>query len=145
MSGIYNITRGLLAQGTLGWSLPASVFKAILVGTSYSFNTGHRYVSDVLAHEVTSPTYARQVLEGRRGFYDDPFSRGVLDADPTSWVGLDGVTPAGVVIYKQVGLNDNTPADDPLVAFYNFTPVAANASETFQVEYHSTGLIHLTD
>lgn len=93
--------------------------------TAYSFDpANHTFVNDVLdggttATEFTGSGYSRQTLSNVTVTQDDTDNEGVTDADDVTFTSLDGDTIQAIIIYKQVGGDDTTPGDDPIVAVYD--------------------------
>lgn len=142
-SDVYANAKLLMATDSLGWTNPAVPFRAMLVGAGYSYNHTHQVVADVVAHEVSSPSYNRVDVLDRVAFLDLPGDRALLDARNPLFPLLDGVTPAGLIIYRRVGADDSTPSDDPLICFIDFPPATANG-DNFLVEFDTAGVIILT-
>lgn len=93
--------------------------------TNYSFDQdNHSFVSDIIdggttATEFTGSGYSRQTLANVTTSQDNTDDEGVTDADDLTFTSLDGDTIQAVVVYKQVGGDDTTPGDDPVVAVYD--------------------------
>lgn len=79
-ANVYTHAKVLLAQDRLRWSVGTEVFRALLVGAGYVYNSAHRYVSDVLGAEVSGGTYARVDVTGRVVNADYLGDRALLDA-----------------------------------------------------------------
>lgn len=90
--------------------------------TAYTFDPdNHTFVSDVLdggttAAEFSGTGYNRQGLANVSVTVDNVDDEGVIDADDTVFTGLNGDTIQAIIVYKQVGGDDTTPGDDPIVA-----------------------------
>lgn len=108
--------------------------------TAFSFNPDtHAFVNDILdggttAQEFGGSGYSRKTLANQQVTQDDTDDEGVFDADDLSWSSLDGETIQGVIIYKQVGGDDTTPGDDPVLivrddADESELPLATNGSQ----------------
>ncbi|WP_323190448.1 hypothetical protein [Halostella sp. PRR32] len=82
----------------------------------------HEYVSDVLdggttAQELADASYSRRDLANVSVTVDATDGEVVVDADDVTWTSLDGgETIQGWVAYAQIGGDDTTPADDPIIA-----------------------------
>ena len=89
--------------------------------TAYTFDVdNHDTVADILddgttAKEFTGSGYSRQTLSNVTVTVDDTDDEGVIDADDVVFSGLDGDDIQAVIIYKQVGGDDSTPGDDPVL------------------------------
>jgi hypothetical protein len=115
----------------------------MLVTPAYVFSRVHADVADVIAFEVSDASYARQDVTGRTAILDIPGDRGIMDAENTVFPFLDVVTVGGAIIYKQIGGNDLSPGDDPLVAFVDLPTTVANGNN-FLIEYFVDGIVALT-
>lgn len=95
--------------------------------TAYTFDPdNHQFVSDVLDGGTTA-----QELQGSSGYTgsgdrktlqnvtvtaDNTDDEGVFDADNVTWSGVDSTADIqGYLVYQQVGGDDTTPGDDPIV------------------------------
>jgi hypothetical protein len=136
---VYTIAKYNLALGQLGWVNGTTIIRALLVGDSYVFNPAHSYVSDIAAHEVGGGTYARQSVGGRAVYLDLAGDRARIDANDVVFPALSGVNPSGMILYKQVGGNDLTPADDFLVCFVD-APTAVPTGQNYVVEFDPAGI-----
>lgn len=142
-SAVYANAKYLAATDQLGWGNPAAVFRGLLVGASYVFNHVQTTVGDVLASELSGGTYARCTITGRTVGLDLAGDRALCDSDNALFPGLSGVTPSGLIIYKQTGGNDDTPGDDSLICFIDF-PTTATTGLSFLVEFNIDGVFTLT-
>jgi hypothetical protein len=96
--------------------------------TAYTFDPDtHEFVGDVLDGGTTA-----QELQGSSGYTgsadrqtlanvavtsDDTDDEGVFDADDVSWTNVDSTADIqGWIVYKQVGGDDTTPGDDPIIS-----------------------------
>jgi hypothetical protein len=141
-SEVYANAKLLMATDALGWTRASYTFRGLLVGVGYAFNATHTYVSDVAGQEVSGGTYARVSITGRSASLDLGGNRALLRANNPLFPALSGVTPAGLVIYRQVGGSDVTPGDDPLVCFTQFVPTPATGLN-YLVEFDSDGIFAL--
>lgn len=90
---------------------------------SYTFDPdAHEFVSDVLDGTVAEEFgesggsgYSRQTLANAAVSANDSDDVGEGQADDLSWTSLDGETIQGVIFYKQVGGDDSTEGDDPVL------------------------------
>lgn len=82
----------------------------------------HNNVSDVLdggvtAQEIDRPSYSRQSVTGANVSVDTVDGEVVFDTDDTTFTNLDGGDIIqGWLMYKQVGADDTTPGDDPIIS-----------------------------
>jgi len=113
----------------------------MLVAAGYIFNAAHTTVADVLAFEVVGGTYARQDVVSRTVAIDLMGDRALLRAASTLFPALSGVTPAGAILYRQVGGDDTTPGNDPLVAHLGFVAPISTTGRDLLVEYPTPGAL----
>lgn len=111
MAGVYNRGKFIIADSSLNWV--ADSVRALLVDASYVYNPDQNFVADVAADEVVDASYARQVLASKAVSEDDAGDEATLEAAPVDYGALTGVTPEGIVLFKFV-TND---ADSPLISF----------------------------
>lgn len=108
---VYNRGKFIIADSSLSWT--ADTIQALLVDSGYSYDPDDNFVSDVSADEIVAGSYARQTLANKAVSEDDANDEATMDADPVDYGALTGVTPAGIVLFKFV-TND---ADSPLIGF----------------------------
>jgi len=142
-SGVYANAKYLIATDQLGWASPSTVFRGMLVGAAYVFNHVQSMVSDIAAYEVSGGTYARTTITGRTVNLDLAGNRALFDSHNALFPTLSGVTPSGLVIYKQTGGNDDTPGNDPLICFVDF-PTTPTTGLGYLVEFDISGVFTLT-
>lgn len=141
-SGVYGVAKYRVGTGAFQWA--GSFVRVLLVGPTYTFSNAHRVVADLLGHEVSDPSYARQTLGGRAVQYDIPLQRGLFDAEPTRFQELDGVSVAGAVLYERGGADDSTPTDDFLICYLEFPSTFVADGTDLLVRYDAAGIITLT-
>ncbi len=126
-SSVYNNGKYQLAKQALNWE--SGVIRVMLVGTGYTFNADHNTVSQT-TNEVMGGGYARKTLTGCSITKDDAGDRIVFDAADVSYANLDPDvgTIAAAIVYLQVGGDDNTPADDILIAYLDYADLVCNGS-----------------
>lgn len=141
-SGVYNLAKGRLGDGTIDWDGSAT-FRVLLVDSTYTFEPDNQFVSDVSAKEIAPSGYARQTLTGRTVTVDQTNDRAVYDATDTAFGALGtGATIGGAIVYQRVGADDSTPSDDILIAFLD-CPDAPTNGGTITVQYAATGVFYL--
>lgn len=127
-NGTPNRTLTELLRGSI--DLANDTLRAALYNdtTAFTFDPDtHEFVADVLDGGTTAQEfggsggtgYSRNDVTGATVTQDNTNDRGVYDSDDFTWTGLDGETIQGVIIYKQVGGDDTTPADDPIIQIYD--------------------------
>jgi hypothetical protein len=142
-SRVYANAKYLAATDSLGWANGVAVFRGLLVGASYSFNHVQTTVADILAHEVSGGSYARVDITGRTAILDLAGDRALCRANSPVFPLLSGVSPSGLIIYRQVGGSDATPANDPLICFIDFSTTPATGLN-YLVEFSPDGVFALS-
>jgi hypothetical protein len=109
-----------------------ATFKCLLLdtSTSYSFDRdADDYVSDLpTGAEPGDASYSRQPVTGLGVSEDDANDRAVLDADDVVFPSLSTSNDIQtVVVYRQVGGDDSTPGDDPIVTVFDDDSADSNA------------------
>lgn len=124
MPQVPNNTKVLYVTG--GIDLVNDTIKVALYNNSTAFTFDpdtHAHVADVLDGGTTAQEfggaggtgYTRKALASQTVTQDDTDDESVFDAGDLSWSSLNGETIQGILIYKQVGGDDTTPADDPII------------------------------
>ena len=123
--------------------------------TAYTFDpAAHEFVSDVLDGGTTAQEfgggsgtgYSRQDLANASVTANDTDTRADFDADDVTFAALNNATIQGAIVYKQVGGDDTTPGDDPIVQVYDDDqadagdfPIPANGSD-IQIQWGAEGI-----
>lgn len=122
-----NFFRTELLRGNI--DLTTITIKAALggTGTAYTFDpTAHTYVNDVFDGGTTAEELDyispddRKVLANQSVSQDDTDNEGVFDADNVTWAGLSTTQDIQfAMLYQQVGGDDTTPGDDPIISIWD--------------------------
>ena len=110
MGGVYNRGKFIIMDASLDWV--SDTIQALLVDSTYVFDPDHNFVADI-SGELTDGSYSRQTLGNKGVTEDDTNDEAVMTADPVDFGALTNETPAGIVLFKFV-TND---ADSPLISF----------------------------
>lgn len=110
MAGTYNRGKFIIMDASLDWV--NDTIRALLVDSSYVYDPDDNFVSDI-SGELTDGSYARQTLGNKGVTEDDTNDEAVMTADPIDFGALTNETPEGIVLFKFV-TND---ADSPLISF----------------------------
>ncbi len=95
--------------------------------------------------EMVATNYARQTLGTKTVTYDATNNRILVDAADTVFPNLgvadgsDG-TARAVVLYRRIGADDTTPADDPLIGLYDVADTITNGAN-LSVVWSANGLV----
>lgn len=104
-------------------TLTGDTLRILLVSSvsTYTLNPDHQYLSDLTANGLAEPTdgsYSRQTLTGVTVTHQPANDRVLVDANDADFGKLvGGETAIGYVVYAQVGGDDTTPGDDPVVQY----------------------------
>lgn len=152
---IPNATKHKLLNGSI--DLSADTIRVALMKDTTDYVAdpdNHEFVSNVLdggttAAEFDDTNYSRQTLSNQATSQDNTDDEGVFDADNMTWTNLGGSQSVhGVLIYKQVGGDDTTPGDDPIIRVIDDSdtselPKATNGDD-FTVEWDAEGIVNLS-
>lgn len=135
-SGWY--TKGIeLWTGTAAHFLTGT-YRIMAVKTGFAYDPDHDFVNDISANEMTGA--ARKTIGGASVTLSLANNNVVYDAtDPTVYAALNDGTLLGFVIYRQVGGDDTTPADDELIWFIDVADLVTNGSDV-TLAFHATGI-----
>lgn len=117
--------------------------RCLLVGTGYTPNRDHDFVTDVSAQEISTTNYVRQTLAGEVITLDDANDRVLLDADDALWTALGPASGGPSVLAAIVFRNTGADATSPLWDYMNGTTTDVNGSN-FTYQWAATGLAVLT-
>lgn len=140
--------------------LSTGTYKAALLKNTTEYNpdaTAHNFVADVLdggttGAEYDDTNYSRQTLTGLSVTEDNTDTEAVFDADDVTWSSLGSSTGGqaveAVLIYEQVGGDDTTPGDDPIIRIFDDSEEADLEKQTngedFTWSFDAEGIINLT-
>lgn len=145
-----------LLNGTVDWANDTIKVALGSDNTAYTFDqAAHEFVGDVFdggttGTEFAGTGYSRQTLANTAVTQDDTDNEGVADADDVTFSSIDGDTIQFIVVYKQVGTDDTTAGDDPILALYDDDsagsladlPLTANGGDV-TVSWDSEGIINI--
>ena len=148
---IYTNFLELMADNDLDWE--TVVLRALLERSTsaYTPDKDHDFLDDFTTGggvEISVATYARQTLAGAAAAEDAANDRVELDCNDIAFGNLEaGQTVQSIIIYQQVGGDDATPANDPLIARIDTDSggilPAALGGGAFNVTINAEGLIQL--
>lgn len=125
-SFVFTKAKAKFAAGEINWV--NDPIMAIAVNAIPARSTPE-FVSDIIATEI-GPAGARATLAGKAINEDAVDHEAELDAnDFTHTAVASGDTAVGTILYKQVGGDDTTPADDPVIAFLDYTDIPTNGGD----------------
>jgi len=127
--------------------------------TAYTFDpVADKFLNDVLDGGTTAEEfgssggtgYARQTVTTQSVTEDNTNEEVDFDADNITFPDLNNATIQAAIIYKQVGGDDSTPGDDPIIQVYdgdqsdiNDFPIPTNGSD-IRIEFNSAGVLSLS-
>jgi len=152
-----NNAKEILMEGQIDGTTDTLKVALLSNATAYTFDENtHETVADVIdggttGTEFSGGSYARQTLQNVTVQQDDPDNEGVLDADNTTFSSLDTEEIQTIIIYKQVGGDDNTPSDDPIIAVLDDDsagsltdlPLTTNGSDV-TISWNAEGILNIT-
>lgn len=149
MTTIYNSAKTSPLSGDFDFD--SDVLRLALISDAQAYTPDpdtEQFVDDVLgvgATEFSDASYSRQTLTGKSVTQDNTNDRGVADADDVTFASLDGDTIASALLYVQVGGDDSTPGDDPLVAHFTSVdfPITANGGDVDVAWDATDGVLYL--
>jgi hypothetical protein len=163
MAGTPNRTLAEFFRGNI--DLTADTLRIALYdnSTAYTFDPDtHEFVNDILDGGTTAQELAgssgytgstdRQTLAGVSVTSDNTDDEGVFDANDVTWSGVSSTEDIqGWIVYKQVGGDDNSPGDDPVLLVVDdgmadapaSLPLATNGSD-INVVWNSEGVFDLS-
>ena len=149
-----NATKKKLFDGSI--DLGNDTIRVLLLNdsTDYTFDPdNHEFVSDIVdggttATEFGDTNYSRKTLANQSTSQDNTDDEAVFDGDGITWTDLGGSeTIQAVVVYKQVGGDDTTPGDDPVVNVLDDSdvadlPLATNGGDV-SINWDAEGILNL--
>lgn len=149
MTTIYNSAKRRIFSGDI--DVDADTLRVALISDDIAYTPdpdAQEFVADVLdgvdAVEFTGTGYSRQTVTTPTVGQDNVNDRAEFDGDDVVFTGIDGDTVQSALLYKEVGVDATTPADDPVIAHItsaNF-PMPANGGD-ITVQWDPEGILHL--
>lgn len=131
-----------LLDGTLDLD-NADVYKVLLLTNAYTYDASDRYVSDLtLASNEHDGTYTRQVL-GTRSVSYVANTGAKFDAADTTFSSVGAGTKGDLryaVVYRQIGGDDTTPANDELICIVNFGVDVTPSGNDVIITWNASGI-----
>lgn len=117
------MSRILYTNGLHGVDWTTDVLRVLLERSTstYSPDRDHDFLDSFTGGggvEISVASYARQTLAGKAKNVDDTKNQIEYDANDVAFGNLEsGQTVKAIIVYKQVGGDDTTPANDPLILY----------------------------
>lgn len=136
-----------------GIDVTSATVRAALINDSVDYTPdldAHEFVADVfdedgtVAREFDDANYSRQTVTVTESPWIGPTHR--LDAEDITWEELGGTqTIQAVLVYQQVGGDDSTPSDDPILAIIDGSEVPHLPMPTrgadITISWHPRGML----
>lgn len=129
------------------------VFRVLLVRStsSYTPDIDHDFLDDFTGGsgvEITVASYSRQTLGSGAVTYNATSNKIEIDFSDVAFGNLEvGQTVAAVIVYRQVGGDDTTPANDDLLCYVdtdgNSLLPRALGGGAFNLQFNSAGLFNV--
>jgi hypothetical protein len=149
---IPNRTKAELLRGAIDLASDTVRIALLKAATEYDADpAAHEFVDDVLdggttGEELTDTNYSRQTITGTTVDQDDTDDEAEWQADNIRFSNLGGSeTVEAVLIYKQVGGDDSTPSDDPIIRIIDDDDVTDLEADTdggdFEILWSDDGIL----
>lgn len=153
---VYNIAKANFHDGTIDWDTSTGI-KVALVSTKYVANADHdnfdiaASTMDPATHEISSTSAGYSsggaALAGRSVTEQDANDRAVLDANDSTWGGLDApVDIGGAVVYHVPSGQAANSSNWVLICYNNSTtafPFTSNGGD-FTIQWSTAGVLNLS-
>lgn len=123
--------------------LVAGVCRMMLLVGNHIEDVDDDFVNDISVDEASDASYGRVTLTTVAMTDDDANDRAELDFDDVVFSALANETVTEAVAYLQVGVDDTTPANDPLIALWDIADTAADGSD-FTLQVGTEGAIQFS-
>lgn len=156
MATVPNHAKQQYLEGEIDWLNDTINVALVADSVAYSMDIdNHEFVGDVLDGGTTAEEfdtaggtgYSRQTVANTTTTQDDTDDEGVADGDDVTFPGLDGATIQGVLVYKQVGGDDTTPGDDPILYYLDDSDISDLPKQTnggdITVQWAAEGIVNL--
>lgn len=155
MATVPNHAKQQYLAGGIDWE--TDTIRVALLADSIAFSLdidNDEFVDDVLngvdAEEFDTAGgtgYSRVNVANATTSQDNTDDEGVADGDDVTFSSLDGATIQGVLVYKQVGGDDTTPGDDPILYYLDDSDVSDLPKNTnggdITVQWATEGIVNL--
>lgn len=127
--------------------LLTDTLKVVLLGSGYTPNKDHEFISDLGANELTGTGYTsgfagsgRKTLASKAVTKDNSADIAYFDANDLTWTAINAGTAAYAAIVKEV----TSDADSPVLAIIDLSPDIATNGGDLTVQWAATGLFKLS-
>lgn len=112
--------------------LLTDTIKVIALGTGYTPNKDHQFVSDVVANEISGTGYTggfagsgRKTLASKAVAKSDSTDKAYFDAADVAYSAINAGTIGGLAVYK----NGTSDSDSPLLAFVDVANITTDGGD----------------
>jgi hypothetical protein len=149
---IPNRTKAEFLRGDIDLASDTVRIALLKAATEYDADpAAHEFVNDVLdggttGKELTDTNYSRQAVTGTTVDQDDTDDEAEWQADDVRFADLGGSeTVEAILLYKQVGGDDSTPGDDPIIRIIDDEDVGDLEADTdggdFEIIWSDDGIL----
>ncbi len=147
MNIVYNTAKRDFLNGVHDWDAGGQVFKVLLLGSGYTPDPDHEFVSSLTAFEITGTGYTggfsgsgRKALASRVVVADQANNRAEADAADTTWPGVTLTGVQAAVIYRE-GTSD---ADSNLIAYFDSGFPSSPSGQDLIVQWNAEGILQVS-
>jgi len=146
-NGLYNTAKKMIMDGSL--NLANDTIKVMLIGSGYTFNPDHDYVSSVSSYELNGTGYTggfggsgRKALTNKSVTADKTNDKAVFDADDVTWSAINAGTVYAAILIKEVSSDSNSILIGYIDSGTGF-PKTTNGGD-LTIQWSSDGIITLS-
>lgn len=141
--GIQNGSGAATAIDLDGDPLYVMLMNATFFGLSDATIRAYDFRDDITANEIAATGYTAGGITLASLTLTLSTYNYVFDAADASWAGFTG-TARGCVIFKRVGADLTTPADDPLICALDFGADKTASGGTFLIQWNASGIMTIS-
>lgn len=139
---------GRLALLNQSIDLLGDTIKVMLLGTGYTADPDHQFVSAINSHELSGTGYTggfsgsgRKTLASKTAAKDDAANIAYFDAADVTWTAID----AGTVGFAAIIKENTSDADSEVIAIIDLAPDVPTNGGDYTLQWSSTeGILKLT-
>ena len=123
--------------------IAADTIKVMLVGSGYTPNKDHQFVSDVVGSELSGTGYTggyggsgRKALASKVMGKSDSTDKAYIDAADSTWTAINAGTIAWAIVFKEI-TND---ASSPVIANVDVADIVTNGGDV-TIQWDAAGIV----
>lgn len=127
--------------------LLADTIKVLLIGTAYTPDKDHQFISDVSGSELSGTGYTggfggsgRKALASKAIGKSDASDKAYFDAADLTWTAINAGTVGYLVLAKEI-TNDGA---SPIICCIDVSPDVATNGGDYTVQWHADGIFTLS-